>query len=166
MTDLTRRSLITTGSAAVLGSSALVLAACAPAPLAPTPAGSPGSGVGAPPAQNPPAQQPPAQIPVASPLPPGTQLAHSADIPVGGTAAVTIDGQDILLAQPTAGRAVAFSAICTHQGCLVSPAGSEFDCSCHGSRFEAANGAVLKGPAVRPLHPIAVTMADGAVVIA
>ncbi|MBB5632376.1 Rieske Fe-S protein [Cryobacterium mesophilum] len=162
MTDLTRRSLITTGGVAALGSSALMLAACAPAPLKPTPhAPSPAESSGAS------IQRPPAQIPVASPLPSGTQLTKVADIPVGGTAAVTVDGQDILLAQPAAGKVVAFSAICTHQGCMVSPAGGEFDCSCHGSRFEAADGAVLKGPAVRPLHPIAVSVADdGAVIIA
>lgn len=62
--------------------------------------------------------------------------------------------------------AIAFSAICTHQGCLVSATPTEFDCSCHGSRFEAATGNVLGGPARRPLHPVAVAIVDGAVVIA
>ena len=154
MTALTRRALITNGGVAVLGTGALMLAGCAPAPLRPeeTARSSP--------------QVPPAQIPVASPLPPGTELAKTTDIPVGGTAAVRVDGQELLLAQPEAGSVVAFSAICTHQGCLVAAAGSEFDCSCHGSRFAAATGAVLEGPAVRPLDPIAVSIAGGAVVIA
>ncbi len=154
MTALTRRTLITTGGVAVLGTGAAMLTACAPAPLRTE------NGPGSSP------QLPPVQAPVASPLPPGTELAQAAEIPVGGTAAVTVDGQDFLLARPTAGTVVAFSAICTHQGCLVAAAGSEFDCGCHGSRFAAATGAVLQGPAVRPLDSVAVTVADGVVVIA
>ena len=160
MTELTRRSLITTGGVAVLGAGALTLAACAPAPLDPGDRAGGGDGTGID------GQLPPARIPTASPLPAGAELAQLADIPVGGTAAVRVDGQDILLAQPEEGTVVAFSAICTHQGCIVAAAATEFDCGCHGSRFEAATGAVLGGPAVRPLHPIAVAVADGAVVVA
>lgn len=153
MTELTRRSLITTGGGAVLGSGALVLVGCTPAP--------PGSG-----RSETEGQVPPAQMPVASPLPAGTELAEVADIPVGRTAAVTVGGQDILLARPTEDEVVAFSAICTHQGCRVAAVVDEFDCPCHGSRFDAATGAVLGGPAVRPLDQIPVAVAGTAVVIA
>ena len=164
---LTRRALITTGGAAVLGTGAVILAACAPIP----PTRGPGPGPNPRPRSSGSAgglenQTPPDVIPVASPLPSGTKLATLSDIPIGGTSAVTVDGQDILLAQPTDGAVVAFSAICTHQGCLVSPAASEFDCSCHGSRFAAATGAVLKGPASRALDPIPVSVSGGSVVIA
>lgn len=169
MTELTRRALITTGSAAILGTGAVVLAACAPTP----PTRGPGPGPNPRPRSQPSgsagglqSQTPPNVVPVASPLPPGTPLATLSDIPVGGTSAVTVDGQDILLAQPTDRVVVAFSAICTHQGCIVSAAASEFDCSCHGSRFAAATGAVLKGPASRALHPIPVSVSGESVVIA
>lgn len=156
MTGLTRRALITNGGVAVLGSSAILLAGCTPAP----------GGVGAPGGPDSRGQVPPAQMPVASPLPTGTELARVADIPAGGTAAVTVDGQDFLLAQPTEGDIVAFSAICTHEGCLVSAVADEFDCHCHGSRFEAATGNVLSGPARRPLDPVAVSVSAGLVTIA
>ncbi|WP_410651462.1 Rieske 2Fe-2S domain-containing protein [Amycolatopsis sp. cmx-4-54] len=48
----------------------------------------------------------------------------------------------------------AVSLRCTHLGCLLRFNGAErsWDCPCHGSRFDV-DGAVLEGPAVRPLSP-------------
>lgn len=45
----------------------------------------------------------------------------------------------------------AISAICTHLGCIVSPAEWGFQCPCHGSQFNE-NGKVIGGPAPRPLE--------------
>lgn len=92
-------------------------------------------------------------------------LATLADIPVGGAVSASdANGKPLLICQPTAGTAVAFSAICTHQGCTVAPAGKELDCPCHGSRFDVATGAPLNGPATTGLHKIDVTVKDGKVV--
>jgi Rieske Fe-S protein len=78
-----------------------------------------------------------------------------ADVPVGGAvAAKDASGAPIIVAQPTAGTAVAFSAICTHMQCQVAPAGKRLDCPCHGSQYDATNGAVLRGPATRPLPAV------------
>lgn len=46
----------------------------------------------------------------------------------------------------------AVSLRCTHLGCLLRFNGAErsWDCPCHGSRFDV-DGAVLEGPATRPL---------------
>lgn len=96
----------------------------------------------------------------------GTTIAPLASIPVGGTLAATLNGKPIVLAQPAAGTVVAFSAICTHQGCVVNATPTEFDCPCHGSRFAAATGKVLQGPAQLPLPQIAVTVSGNNVVTA
>lgn len=91
-------------------------------------------------------------------------LAQLADIPVGSAVAATMGGKAVVVAQPTAGTAVAFSAICTHKGCTVAPAGAKLNCPCHGSVFDAMTGKVLAGPAPRALTSVPVTVKDGAVV--
>ena len=95
----------------------------------------------------------------------GTVLTALSDVPVGSAvAAKDAAGRPLLVAQPTAGKVVAFSAICTHQGCTVAPAGTKFQCPCHGSQYNAATGAVLQGPAPRPLTPVTVHVEGGNVV--
>jgi Rieske Fe-S protein len=93
-------------------------------------------------------------------------LAKVADIPVGTAVSATLDGKPILISQPTAGQIVAFTAICTHQGCTVAPAGKQFQCPCHGSVYDAATGKVIQGPAPLPLAAVAVKVAGPDVVAA
>lgn len=91
-------------------------------------------------------------------------LAQLADVPVGGAVAAMMGGKPVIVAQPASGTAVAFSAICTHKGCTVAPAGAKLECPCHGSVFDALTGKVLQGPAGAPLASVAVSVKDGAVV--
>jgi len=101
----------------------------------------------------------------AKPAAAGQTLVALADIPVGqAKSAKTADGQEILVSRPTETTAAAFSAICTHQGCTVAPAGAELKCPCHGSVFDAITGAVKQGPAPSPLPAIPVKVANGQVV--
>ena len=95
----------------------------------------------------------------------GGTIVALADVPVGGSvSAKDAAGKPIVVAQPTAGTVVAFTAICTHQGCTVKPAGKEFHCPCHGSKYDAATGKVLGGPAPQPLAAIPVHVAGGNIV--
>ena len=51
----------------------------------------------------------------------------------------------------------AISSVCTHLGCLVSYDGIQFECPCHGSKFDL-NGDVLNGPAQSPLVHVELTV--------
>jgi Rieske Fe-S protein len=88
------------------------------------------------------------------PPPPATTdapggLAVTGDIPVGG--GKVFPGDEVVVTQPTPGEFKAFSAVCTHQGCLVNDVtGGTINCGCHGSRF-GLDGSVAQGPATKPL---------------
>jgi Rieske Fe-S protein len=82
-------------------------------------------------------------------------LASTADIPVGG--GKILADRKIVITQPQAGSFGAFTAVCTHQGCLVgSVSGGTINCPCHGSKFSITNGSVVSGPAISPLTPVSI----------
>jgi Rieske Fe-S protein len=95
----------------------------------------------------------------------GTALAKLDSIPVGKCVSANLGEQPVIVARPTATTAVCFSAICTHMGCTVAPAGTELHCPCHGSVYSATTGKVLGGPAPRPLPKIPVDVTNGEVVV-
>lgn len=78
------------------------------------------------------------------------------------------------LSEETRSRAadgvVAYTAVCTHQGCPVNMWSTDrkaFVCSCHGSIFDPRNDAeVLFGPAPRPLPALGLKLRDGVVTVA
>lgn len=74
-------------------------------------------------------------------------------------------GQDAVLVRLDSGDFVAYSAVCTHQQCIVDYKNGQLACPCHGSIFDPANGgAVVNGPANRPLPEIPVKVEGGNVV--
>ena len=78
------------------------------------------------------------------------------------------------LSEATRARAaegvVAYSAVCTHEGCPVNMwthQQNAFVCSCHASVFDPRNGAqVLGGPAPRPLPTLGLRLKGGVPVVA
>jgi nitrite reductase/ring-hydroxylating ferredoxin subunit len=77
------------------------------------------------------------------------------DIASGQGGVIARGKEKIAVWKDTAGRAHAFSASCTHEGCTVTwnNADCTWDCPCHGSMFNA-DGTVIHGPAVEPLTKV------------
>ncbi|MDH6578244.1 Rieske (2Fe-2S) protein [Kitasatospora sp. MAP5-34] len=84
----------------------------------------------------------------------------AADVPVGG--GKVYRDQKIVVTQPTAGQYKAFSAKCTHAGCIVDQVQqAQIQCPCHGSRFAITDGSVQDGPAPSPLPEYKVAVQNG-----
>jgi len=77
-------------------------------------------------------------------------------------------GRDVIIvAQPTAGKYVAFSAACSHQCCIVGydAKKTEFLCPCHQSTFNDTSGQVTGGPAPNGLQKLTVCVDECAVYV-
>jgi Rieske Fe-S protein len=90
-------------------------------------------------------------------------LAATSQVPEGG--GKIIDGKNIVITQPQAGTFKAFTAVCTHQGCIVSTvSGGTINCPCHGSKFSIKDGSVVNGPATSPLAAVGIKVEGTSIV--
>lgn len=88
---------------------------------------------------------------------PTGELTRTSDVPVGG--GTIFKDRKVVVTQPEAGEFKAFSAVCTHAGCIVaSVSDGTINCACHGSKFSITDAAVEAGPATRPLPAEQITV--------
>lgn len=148
-TEVDRRTVL---KASCAGCAAVVLSACG---------GSSSEEPAAEPSAAPPSAPPSAAASSAAGQGPIVALA---DLEVGRpVSAEGPGGEKLLLTRTGEATVVALSAVCTHEGCTVAPSGAELGCPCHGSRYAAATGEVLGGPAPSALPPFPVVVRDGGV---
>jgi len=90
----------------------------------------------------------------------GASLGKASEVPVG-SGKIYAD-KKIVVTQPTEGEFKAFSAVCTHKGCIVSSVDkAEIHCGCHGSAYSIKDGSVVGGPAPKALAAAKVTDEGG-----
>ena len=95
----------------------------------------------------------------------GTAIASESEVAPGRAIKFKDSGKPAILVRLDNGDFVAYSAVCTHQGCTVAYQDGDLACPCHGSLFDPAEGAaVVTGPATRPLPEIPVKIQGGEVV--
>ena len=92
-------------------------------------------------------------------------IAAESDVATGSAVTFKDAGNPAVLVHLNNGDFVAYSAVCTHQGCTVAYKNGQLACPCHGSVFDPAKGAeVVAGPAPKPLTEIPVKVEGGEVV--
>lgn len=144
---ITRRSVLTGSVVTLIGGIAgYAVARNSDAAKAPTGAATNGYGASAATSGGPPS--------------PAALLTPVSKVPRGG--GIVIGSKQVVVTQDAAGTINAFSAVCTHQGCLVNQVSAgTIDCPCHSSKFNASTGAVVAGPAPKPLIRVPVTVKKG-----
>lgn len=82
------------------------------------------------------------------------------DIPPGQAEVLPVNEKPVIVVHTQDGQIRAFSAICTHLGCVVEwEEQRQFIlCPCHDGRFNALTGAVISGPPPSPLPAVDVVV--------
>ena len=87
----------------------------------------------------------------------GSSKVVDVPVPSGGTTGVVVTRTNTGI--------TALRVNCTHAGFPVARVGNVLQCELHGSRFEPTTGAVLHGPAVRPLFVYEATESNGGIYV-
>jgi 3-phenylpropionate/trans-cinnamate dioxygenase ferredoxin subunit len=82
------------------------------------------------------------------------RIGRSKDVVPGKMRVFDLEGTKVNVAN-AGGHLYAFDDTCTHTGCSLATGkldGTTVTCACHGSQFDITSGAVLRGPAKRPVR--------------
>jgi 3-phenylpropionate/trans-cinnamate dioxygenase ferredoxin subunit len=82
------------------------------------------------------------------------RVGNAKDVVIGAMRVFDIAGTRVNIASVD-GQLHAFDDTCTHRACSLSQGkldGTTVTCPCHGSQFDVTSGAVLRGPAQRPVR--------------
>jgi 3-phenylpropionate/trans-cinnamate dioxygenase ferredoxin component len=82
------------------------------------------------------------------------RIGKSKDVVPGQMRVFDLQGTKVNVAS-AGGNLYAFDDTCTHAGCSLANGkldGTTVTCACHGSQFDITSGAVLRGPAKRPVR--------------
>ena len=81
------------------------------------------------------------------------RVGSSTDVVAGTMRVFDVAGTKVTVTRADGGLC-AFDDTCTHKGCSLAKGkleGTTVTCPCHGSQFDVTTGAVLRGPAQRPV---------------
>jgi cytochrome b6-f complex iron-sulfur subunit len=82
-----------------------------------------------------------------------TLVGTANDFPLNSGKVLSVNDEPVIVVNTEAGGIQAYSAICTHLGCIVywHAQRGVIQSPCHDGRFNPVNGAVISGPPPRPL---------------
>jgi len=82
------------------------------------------------------------------------RVGDAKDVVENGMSVFEVAGTNVSIAN-TLGNLYAFDDKCTHSGCSLAKGkldGTTVTCPCHGSQFVITTGAIIRGPAERPVR--------------
>ncbi len=96
-----------------------------------------------------------------------TEIGKVEDFPVNSSQVVSVNDKPVIVVNTKTGGVKAFSAICTHLGCIVNwnTRKGSIECPCHDGYFNPVNGSVVSGPPPRSLTGYEVVVRDGKILI-
>jgi 3-phenylpropionate/trans-cinnamate dioxygenase ferredoxin component len=95
------------------------------------------------------------------------RIGSSKDVPVGQMRVFDVAGTKVNVTNVD-GHLYAFDDTCTHQACSLAMGklkGTTVTCACHRSQFDVTSGAVLHGPAARPVRSRSVQLEGEALLV-
>jgi len=93
-------------------------------------------------------------------------VSPESELPVNDSRTVRFGRYPALIINTSEGLR-AYSAVCTHFGCIVKwdPGRGEIVCPCHEGYFDPLDGSVISGPPPLPLATLPVQVVDGQIYV-